>query len=43
MSESKPSDDASLISQGAVKTGVVQMLQDEPGRNLFTVLAAAGG
>jgi hypothetical protein len=26
----------------AVRTGVVQMLQDKPGRNLFTDLAAAG-
>ena len=42
MSESKPSDDASLISQSAVKTGVVHKLQDEPGRDLFTVPAAAG-
>jgi hypothetical protein len=42
MSASKPSDDASLITQGAVRTGAVQMFQDEPGRYLFTVPAAAG-
>ena len=42
MSESKLSDDASLITQSAVKTGAVHMFQDKPGRNLFTVPAAAG-
>ena len=42
MSGSKPSDDASLITEGAVKTGVVRKLRDKPGRNLFTVPAAAG-
>lgn len=42
MSASKPSEDASLISQGAVETGAVRMLRDEPGRDLFTVPVAAG-
>ena len=42
MSESKPTDDASLMPQGAVKTGGAQWLQDESGRNLFTDPMAAG-
>jgi hypothetical protein len=36
MSESKPSDDASLLPQNAVKTGDDHWLQDESGRYLFT-------
>ena len=42
MSESKPSDDASLKIQGAVKTGVAQVLQDQSGGDLITVPTAAG-
>jgi hypothetical protein len=36
MSESKPSDDASLLPQDTVKTGVDHWLQDQSGRHLFT-------
>jgi hypothetical protein len=42
MSESKPSDDASLWLQGTVKTGVDQVLRDKPGRNLLMDSAAVG-
>lgn len=42
MSESKPSDDASLLPQGAVETGAAPLLQDESGRHLFTDPVAAG-
>ena len=35
MSESKPSDDASLGSQGTVKTGAGQKLWDKSGRCLL--------
>jgi hypothetical protein len=42
MSESKPSDDASLWLQGTVKTGVYQVLRDKSGRNLLTNPAAVG-
>jgi hypothetical protein len=42
MSESKPSDDASLLRLVAVETGAVPMLQDQSGRHLFTVPMAAG-
>ena len=41
MSESKPSDDASLC-QGTVKTGVDHWLQDQSGRYLFTDPMAVG-
>ena len=36
MSASKPSDDASLLPQDAVKTGVGHWLWDQSGRHLFT-------
>jgi len=42
MSESKPSDDASLLPQNAVKTGDDHWLQDKSGRYLFTVPMAVG-
>ena len=42
MSESEPSDDASLMIQGIVRTGAARLLQDESGRNLFTGPAAVG-
>ncbi|KAG0162218.1 hypothetical protein DFQ28_004757, partial [Apophysomyces sp. BC1034] len=42
MSASKPSDDASLIRQSAVKTGVISSPQDQSGRGLLTGLTAAG-
>ena len=42
MSESKPSDDASLWLQGTVKTGVYQVLRDKSGRNLLTNPVAVG-
>ena len=42
MSESKPSDDASLLPQNAVKTGDDHWLQDKLGRYLFTVPMAVG-
>src|ERR1039457_4953533 len=42
MSESEPSDDASLMIQGTVRTGAARLLQDESGRNLFTGPAAVG-
>jgi len=42
MSESKPSDDASLLPQGTARTGDDHWLQDKSGRYLFTVLAAVG-
>lgn len=42
MSESKPSEDASLLNQGAVKTGVDYLLQEQSGRYLLTVLMAVG-
>jgi hypothetical protein len=42
MSESKPSDDASLLSQNAVRTGDDHWLQDRSGRHLFTVPMAVG-
>ena len=37
MSESKPSDDASLLPQDTAKTGDDHWLQDQLGRYLFTV------
>ena len=42
MSESKPSDDASLLPQNAARTGDDHWLQDKSGRYLFTVPTAAG-
>ena len=42
MSESKPSDDASLLPQDTAKTGDDHWLQEQSGRNLFTVLMAVG-
>ena len=42
MSESKPSDDASLLPQGTAKTGDDHWLQEQSGRYLFTVLMAVG-
>ncbi|WP_156132384.1 hypothetical protein [Paraburkholderia terrae] len=42
ISESKPSDDASLLIKSAVKTGVVCLLQDQSGRHLITGPMAAG-
>jgi hypothetical protein len=42
MSESKPSDDASLVNQRAVKTGVGLLLQEQSGRYLLTVPMAVG-
>jgi hypothetical protein len=42
MSESKLSDDASLLPQNAVRTGDDHWLQDKSGRDLFTVPAAVG-
>ena len=42
MSESKPSDDASLLPQDTAKTGADHWLQEQSGRNLFTVLMAVG-
>ncbi len=42
MSESKPSDDASLLPQNAVRTGDDHWLQDKSGRYLFTVSMAVG-
>ena len=42
MSGSKPSDDASLLPQNAVKTGDDHWLQDKLGRYLFTVPMAVG-
>ncbi|WP_181916993.1 hypothetical protein [Paraburkholderia sp. BL27I4N3] len=42
MSESEPFDDASLILQSAVKTGVISSLQDQSGWDLLTDLTAAG-
>ena len=42
MSESKPSDDASLVNQRAVKTGVDLLLQEQSGRYLLTVPMAVG-
>jgi hypothetical protein len=42
MNESEPSDDASLVIQEAVKTEAVSMLQDQPGRYLFTDPVAVG-
>src|SRR6266581_4774257 len=37
MSESKPSDDASLLPQDTAKTGDDHWLQEQSGRYLFTV------
>ena len=42
MSESKPSDDASLLPQDTAKTGDDHWLQEQSGRYLFTVLMAVG-
>ncbi len=42
MSESEPSDDASLLPQGTVRTGDDHWLQDKSGRYLFTVPMAVG-
>jgi hypothetical protein len=42
MSESKPTDDASLLPQDAAKTGEDHWLQEKSGRYLFTVLMADG-
>ena len=42
MSESEPCDDASLKTQGTVKTGGVPYLQDQPKRDLFTDSVAVG-
>jgi hypothetical protein len=42
MSESKPSDDASLLPQDTVRTGDDHWLQDKSGRYLFTVPMAVG-
>jgi hypothetical protein len=42
MSESKPSDDASLLPQDAAGTGDDHWLQDKSGRCLFTVPMAVG-
>jgi hypothetical protein len=42
MSESKPSDYASLWLQDTVKTGVACMLQDKSGRYLLTDPATVG-
>jgi hypothetical protein len=42
MSESEPFDDAPLILQSAVKTGVISSLQDQSGGDLLTDLTAAG-
>jgi hypothetical protein len=42
MSESKPSDDASLLPQDTARTGDDHWLQDKSGRYLFTVPMAVG-
>lgn len=42
MSESEPSDDASLYGKGAVKTGVAHKPRDQSGRDLLTDPTAAG-
>ncbi len=42
MSESKPSDDASLLPQDTARTGDDHWLQDQSGRYLFTVPMAVG-
>ena len=42
MNESEPSDDASLVIQDAVKTEVVSIPQDQPGRYLSTDPVAVG-
>ena len=42
MSESKPSDDASLLPQGTAKTGDDHWLREQSGRYLFTVPTAVG-
>ena len=42
MSESKLSDDASLLPQGTARTGDDHWPQDQSGRYLFTVPVAVG-
>jgi hypothetical protein len=42
MSESKPFDDASLVIQRAVETGVDWLLQEQSGRYLLTVPMTVG-
>ena len=42
MSESKPTDEASLLPQDTAKTGDDHWLQEQSGRYLFTDLMAVG-
>jgi len=42
MSESEPSDDASLVLQGTVKSAAEYALREQSGRNLLTDPMAVG-